>query len=405
LIKTKPEAKVYNILNFGARAGSNYNNTAAIQKAIDACSVGGIVLVPKGQFISGAIFLKSNMTLQIEKDGELKASTKLDDYLPLVRNRFEGWELDTYASLINAGKLNRDSLYTIENIAIRGEGKITGGGTYLGNAMIEAKGIRSRGRLICIMNARNVDIQGLTLRDSHCWTLHYIYSDNITCHDLDIKSTAINGDGIDPDSSTDSYIFNNNFSTSDDCIAIKSGKNPEGNIIGRPTENVLISDCKFVRGFSLAIGSEMSGGVKNIVIRDCEVGNLKEGIQIKSRKDRGGYVENVRVMDCDLLRIKIETTITYNSDGNAAPALPYFRNLEFSNLNMSKAKAGSIPISVDGFPDPEHYTANVVFRNILLPAASSVSLNYSKKITFRNVRCADGKAPAYTITNSENIEK
>jgi exo-poly-alpha-galacturonosidase len=405
VLKTKTRQRIFNILDYGAKADSSVNNTAAIQRAIDACTKDGIVLVPEGQFISGALFLKSNMTLQIEKGGELKASQNLQDYLPMVRNRFEGWELDTYASLINAGKLDRNAAYTIENIAIRGQGRITGGGSQLGNAMINANGIRSRGRLICIMNARNVEVQGLTLEDSHCWTLHYIYSSNISCHDLTINSFAINGDGIDPDSSIDSYIFNNIFSTADDCIAIKSGKNPEGNLVNRPTENVFISDCKFIRGLGLAIGSEMSGGVRNVVIRDCEVGNLKEGIQIKSRKDRGGFVENIRVRDCDLLRIKIETTITYNSDGEAAPELPHFRNIEFSNLDMSKGKTGKALIMVDGFPDPGHYTSNVSFSNIMLPPASSITVNYSKDVRFTRVICADGSKPAYKITNSEKIEK
>lgn len=404
-VSTRPVSKVYNILDYGAVPDDPNLDTKAVQKTIDVCNFGGTVLVPKGQFIIGAIFLKSNMTLLIDKDGELKASKMLDDYLPMVKNRFEGWELDTYASLINAGKLDRKPVYNIENITIRGEGKITGGSSELGNAMIGAKGIRSRGRLICIMNAKNVNVQGLTLQDSHCWTLHYIYSDNVTCHDLDIKSTAINGDGIDPDSSTDSYIFNSTFSTSDDCIAIKSGKNPEGNIVARPTVNVRISDCKFVRGFGLAIGSEMSGGVKKVSIRDCEVGNLKEGIQIKSRKDRGGYVEDVYVSDCDLLRIKIETTVAYNSDGKAAPVLPHFRNLMFSNMNMSKAKVNSTPISVDGFADVKHYTSNVTFKNVLLPQNAAVSLNYCKDIKFENVRTVDHKVPVYKISNSENIKK
>lgn len=404
-ISTTQKSKIYNILDYGAGADDTKMDTKAVQKAIDACNSGGTVLVPKGQFIIGAIFLKSNMTLLIDKGGELKASKILDDYLPMVKNRFEGWELDTYASLINAGKLDRRPVYNIENISIRGQGKITGGSSELGNAMIGASGIRSRGRLICIMNAKNVNVQGLTLQDSHCWTLHYIYSDDVTCHDLDIKSTAINGDGIDPDSSTDSYIFNSTFSTADDCIAIKSGKNPEGNVVARPTINVSISDCKFIRGFGLAIGSEMSGGVKNVLIRDCEVGKLKEGIQIKSRKDRGGYVENVYVSDCDLLRIKIETTVAYNSDGEAAPVLPHFRNLVFSNMNMSKAKANGTPISVDGFADVQHYTSNVVFKNVLLPLNASVSLNYCKDIKFENVHTADHKAPVYKITNSQNIQK
>jgi exo-poly-alpha-galacturonosidase len=401
--KTKAKSKIFNVLDYGAVADDQTLNTIAIQKAIDACSKGGTVYIPKGKFLSGALFLKSDMTLHIAKYGVLKGSKDTKDYLPFILNRFEGWEMETFASLINAGKLDRSGKYHVSNLSIMGEGTISGGGSPLGSAMIKANGIRSRGRLICIMNGQNINMQGLNIENAPCWTIHYIYSDKVTLHDLNIVSTARNGDGIDPDSSTDSYIFNCDFSTGDDCIAIKSGKNPEGYFVGKPTRNIRITDCNFIKGHSLAIGSEMSGGVSDVFIQDCKIGNLLHGLQIKATKDRGGYVKNVIVRDCELLKVTLYTAVNYNNDGEAAPVLPQFSDMEFSNLNLSNAKTNEVLIDVNGFEDEQHYTRNIVFKNIILPNQSIIRVKNGEAITFKDVKGLDNKKPEYKIIASKEI--
>jgi exo-poly-alpha-galacturonosidase len=403
-ITTRNAGKTYNILNYGALGDSITLNTAAIQKAIDDCSPDGTVVIPAGIFLSGALFLKSDMTLFIEKGGVLKGSANIEDYLPMIPNRFEGWERESFASLITAGKLDRSGKINVTNLAIRGEGKIYGGGSLLGNAMKAAKGKRARGRLICLMNCSNVDIQGLAIENSPCWTVQYTYCTNVTCHDLKIRSEAPNGDGIDPDSSMDSYIFNCLFNTSDDCIAIKSGKNPEGNIIGKPTGNLWITNCDFAEGISVSVGSEMSGGVRNVLIRDCKLGNLSNGLQIKSTKERGGFVENLSVRDCELQLIKIVTSINFNMDGEAAPDMPVFRNIEFSNINMTKANINKPVIFIEGFDDPEHYTKNVILRNIVLPENSKVYIRNCSDFMFDNVLTAMKHKPEFEIITSNNIK-
>ncbi|MDP4290258.1 MAG: glycosyl hydrolase family 28-related protein, partial [Bacteroidota bacterium] len=156
---TRHKGKIVDVTQFGAKGDGVTLNTVFIQKAIDQCPTGGTVLIPKGLFLSGALFLKSHMTLLIKAGGELKGSTNEADYRPFINNRFEGWEMKTYASLLNAGTMDRKGGFSVERLSIRGEGTITGGGTPLANKMIEKDGLRSRGRLICLMNCRDVEIQ------------------------------------------------------------------------------------------------------------------------------------------------------------------------------------------------------------------------------------------------------
>jgi polygalacturonase len=402
--KTTSKGKLYNILDYGARNDSLVKNTKAIQAAIDACTEGGTVYIPKGTFVSGAIFLKSNMTLYIEKGATLKGSADTADYLPLILNRFEGWELETYASLINAGTLNRNGSYNIKNLRITGGGTIRGGGRKLGDAMIKARGLRGRGRLICLMNCQDVSLSNLTITEPPSWTIHYIYSDNITCHDLNIITNGIrNGDGIDPDSSTDSYIFNCTFDTGDDCIAIKSGKNPEGFFVAKPTKNVRITDCDFKRGHGISIGSEMSGGVSDVLVQDCKAGALLHGMQIKGTKDRGGYVKNVTVADCQLLQITIFSAVNYNNDGEPAPEVPMFENFVFKNIDLSSASTKEPVININGFKEPGHKLRNVDFTDIQLPANARIVINDTERVAFKNIQSPANSKPQFDVVSSTDI--
>ncbi|MFD0749475.1 glycosyl hydrolase family 28 protein [Mucilaginibacter calamicampi] len=401
--KTTAQGKILNVLTFGAKGDGTTLNTKAIQAAIDVCPAGGTVLIPSGTFISGALYLKSKMTLDIARGATLKGSTNDADYLPFYKNRFEGWELETYASLLNAGKMNSKGGYVVEQLTIRGEGTLSGGGDPLGKAMIAKSGLRGRGRLICLMNCRNVDIQGLTIKDSPCWTIHYIYSKGVSCHDLNITSTLLNGDGIDPDSSDDSYIFNCSFLTGDDCIAIKSGKNPEGDKIARPTTNVRITDCDFLAGHGISIGSEMSGGVDGVLVQDCKTGSLLYGMQIKGTKERGGYVRNVTVADCQLLRITIYSKLGYNNDGAAAAAEPMFEHFTFRNIDLSRANLRQSVMDLNGFKQAGHQLNDVTFENIIMPKDGRIVIKDATNLKFINVLATDGSKPNYEITDGSNI--
>jgi exo-poly-alpha-galacturonosidase len=409
-LRTPAKEPVVSVLDHGAVGDGKTLNTAALQSAIDACPKGGIVLIPAGTFLSGALYLKSDMTLLIAKDGVLKGTANPADYTPFNRNRFEGWEMETHASLLNAGTLDSKGPANLRNLSIRGEGTISGGGRKLYDASMalypkKVDGLRSRGRLILLMNAENVEISGLTIEESPCWTLHYIYSANVSLHGLTIRSNVHNGDGIDPDSSKSSLIFNCSFDTGDDCIAIKSGKNPEGNVVNRPTENVRIFDCTFKRGHGISIGSEMSGGVRNVLVEDCIAGPLLHGLQIKATEERGGFVEDVTVRDCDLRQITVYTKLPYNNDGQPAPSAPFFRNFCFENIDLTQADPSKPVIIVNGFQAEGHATSGVSFNNIKLPAAATVQVDRCTDVTFANITTADGSAPTYEITRSSNVAR
>ena len=254
------------------------------------------------------------------------------------------------------------------------------------------------------MNCQNVSLSDLTITEPPCWTIHYIYSNNVTCQNLNIITVNIrNGDGIDPDSSTDAYIFNCTFDTGDDCIAIKSGKNPEGFFVAKPTKNVRITDCDFKRGHGISIGSEMSGGVSDVLVQDCKAGKLLHGMQIKGTKDRGGYVKNVTVTDCQLLQITIFSAVNYNNDGEAAPQIPTFENFVFRNIDMSMASDAGTTININGFKDPAHRLRNVTFTNVTVPEQSKVVVNDAEKIKFTEVKSAAGAKPQYMVNNSSEV--
>jgi hypothetical protein len=214
---------------------------------------------------------------------------------------------------------------------------------------------------------------------------------------------VLNGDGIDPDSSKNSYLFDILFDTGDDCIAIKSGKNPEGNVADRPTEGVRIFDCRFERGHGISIGSEMSGGVRDVRVEDCVAGALLHGLQIKATPERGGFIEDVTVRNCDLQQITVFTKLPYNNDGQSAPTPPRFRRFRFENIDLRQADPQTPAIIVNGFEAEGHETRDVTFQNIRLPAAATVKLDRVADVSFTGITSADGTAPVYEITRSARV--
>lgn len=395
--------------------------TAALQAAIDDAQAGDTVWLPAGATaLSGALWLHSDMTLQI--DGVLQGSVDPADYLQnddprtdryagLIQSRYEGWEMQCFASLLNAGEIDTQDRARVacHDLRIVGSGTIRGGGTALGEAQRALytdldlypeylsdgrPGRRVRGRLINLSQCRNVELAGLTIAEPPAWTVHMIYCDTITSHGLTIQSRGIeNGDGWDPDSSKHCLLFDTTFDTGDDCIAIKSGKNPEGAVLNLPTEDVQVFDVVVLGGNGLAIGSEQSGGVADVLIRDCTVHHSRYGVQLKAHKDRGGYIKRVRVQDCDIDSFTVQS-VDYNADGEPAPTRP-----EIADITVVNTKIGGLQpaIKLLGFDDPEHYLKAITLVDLVVDGganAKAIELACVDGVTLTNVLTAAGHTPS-----------
>ena len=300
-----------NITDYGAVSDGSVC-TAAIQRAIDLCEKGGMVYVPEGTFVTGALFLKSDMTLYLEAGARLLGSSDVNDF-PVMGYLFEGRDQLCYASLINTDGAPH------KNITIDGAGTIDANGAELFTAeMSENKG--KRGRAVCIRNTENLVIKGVTIRQSPAWCLHLIYCKNVLLDGIEVHSKydengnkyehIFNGDGIDIDSCYDVRVINLLIASQDDCIAIKSGRDEEGRRVGISSENITIENCSFKSGFGVAVGSEMSGGVENVTVKNCAFENTHSIASVKAPRGRGGYIKNIRYENCSLINRDTEITDT-----------------------------------------------------------------------------------------------
>ena len=290
------------ITDFGAAADGTVC-TPSIQKAIDLCEKGGTVYVPAGTFVTGALYLKSDMTLYLEEGARLLGSGDLADF-PLMGYPFEGYDQLCYASLLNTDGA------PYRNIAIEGKGTIDANGEALFLAeMEERKG--KRGRAVCIRNTDGVIIRGVRIRQSPSWCLHLLYCRNVLIEGVEVHTKydengrryahIFNGDGIDLDSCQNVRVAKSLIASQDDCIAVKSGRDAAGRRAGIPSRDIVIEDCSFQSGFGVAMGSEMSGGVENVTVRDCVFENTHSIASIKAIRGRGSYIRNIRYENCSLI--------------------------------------------------------------------------------------------------------
>ncbi len=388
-------------------------NTAALQRAIDDCKAGETVYFPTGTYLSGALRLHSNMEIYLEEDAVLQGTSCVEDYLPKIKSRFEGLAWDCYSSLLNIGKLDpKNHKYVCENVVIRGGGAIYGGGKTLMDNVIATERVllkefmqenealvkscdkadvipaRARPRLINISNSKNVIIGNLRIGHGPAWNVHFVYSKDIVTYGCVISSKGVwNGDGWNPDSSENCTIFNTEFDTHDDAIAIKSGRNPEGNVVKRPTKNVRVFDCHGTRGVS--IGSELSGGIENVSIWDSCF-NVGGGLNIKTSWMRGGYVKNVKAKDCILAHIRIRTDYGCNQDGEAAGKLTKIENIDLENVESlghttayyTFEKVSDYALRITGFEEQEYHIQCVNLKNLRLHVPEGEEKN---KVWIENV--------------------
>ena len=290
------------------------------------------MFVPAGRWVTGPIHLASNIHLHLAEGAELLFSQDFADYLPVVFSRWEGLELMNYSPLVYA----KDC----ENVAITGKGKLDGRGQawwpWKKTQKDAAKRLYDmasagtppekrvfgtpgdlRPSFIQTVGCKNVLVEGVTISSGPMWTIHPVYSENVIVRRVTVLTDGPNNDGLNPDSSKNVLVEDSFFSTGDDCVVIKSGLNEDGWRVGRPSENIVVRRLRGQRGHGgVVIGSEMSGGVRNVFVNDCEFVGTDRGLRIKSMRGRGGVIENMyyqNVRHLDLRLLDVELTTFYGS--------------------------------------------------------------------------------------------
>jgi polygalacturonase len=393
--KPAPQPRRCLITDFGAVTNSQAVNTKAIQSAIDRCASdgGGVVVVPKGRFMSGALFFKQGVSLLVEKDAILKGTTNLDDY-PQVNTRWEGVERKWTCAFLNFDNMT--------NVLVTGEGMIDGsgdlwmkrggfgrrgrrGGTNSipagtnapavardiataadistnasGTNMIPRRGLP---RLICFSNCRNVRITNLHLQQQAIWCLHLLYCRNVVVDKLDIRALQYipSSDGIDVDSSRDVKISRCYISCFDDDISIKSGKDADGLRVNRPSENITISDCSIGSGGGIDIGSEVSGSVRHVLVQRCKFTGTDSAARIKSQPSRGGVIEDITWRDIQLNNVfqMVDFNLAWRVVQPIAPpakVLTVVRNVRLVNFSGTAQSGGGMR----GLPDSPIQDVNFI---------------------------------------------
>ena len=392
-------------------------HTAKIQSLIDTVSDngGGVIVVPKGTYLTGALFFKQGVNLYLCEGGTLKGSDSAEDF-PICRYRWEGHDASCYASLINAG-IGENG---VRGFVIAGAGTIDANGvTIFNKEMKEQKG--ARGRAVCIQNSSDITIEGVTIRQSPSWCLHLINSRNIRINNVKIHTkydehgkrykNIFNGDGIDADSCQNVSITNSLIASQDDCIAVKSGKDAEGRASAAASENIHIENCRFESGFGVAVGSEMSGGVRNVTVRDCTFNNTFSIGSIKTCRGRGGVIEdilfeNVSLLntdtehkDCKWFRGGIYVDSYYSNDEISTEKhpvteeTPLIKNITFRNVKLDTCGGNAIYIS--GLP--EMHCKNISLENITAIGKYGMKVYFTDNLKMENVTVSAREGEDYLI--------
>jgi polygalacturonase len=382
-------AVTLNVRDNGATGDGKTKDTLAIQLTIERCSVfgGGEVVVPAGDYLTGALALRSGVTLRIEEGATLNGSPDMADY-PFAQVRWEGHWTKGYLGFISATDA--------DNIGIVGPGKIIGSPTE--KRRNEAGTGYRNPALLEFNNCRNVRVENLTTQNFSMWSIHPVYCENVTFKNVVIQSGA---DGIDVDSCKHTVIDGCTFDTGDDSISLKSGRGAEGNLIGRVCEDTLITNCTLGdRGFAcIGIGSETAAGVRGVRIEKCKFIHARShAIFIKSRVGRGAFVEDVSANDCDVSGmgqgfLQITNTSTGKDDGVAdvpgEAGIPLFKNFRFTNMRVT-----DVPMLVDATRiDPEKPLDGLTLENITGTCKKGMELAYVKNVHLSGIKVTGFEGP------------
>jgi len=380
-------APTCNPRDFGAKGDGTTKDTVAIQSAIDACAAkgGGAVRLTAGTWLSAPIVLKSNITLQLDKGATLLGSPDHGDYPEKIEFRLPG--VQSLVSATNA-----------ENVAITGEGAIDGNGESWWQM---ARSVRDAGvmgnphprpRLVVFDHCKHVRIEGVTIQNSPMWQLVPYYCDDVVIHNIRVLAPqhSPNTDAVDPFSSSNVRIDHLYADVGDDDIAIKSGaiNSPGGD---EPSRDITISDCTFLHGHGLSIGSEIAGGARNILAERIHFEGTDNGIRVKANRDRGNDVSNLVFRDIDMKDVKNPLVISeyypriLPSEGAVEPApvtrlTPHFHNIVLKNVTATGASMAGAIVGL-----PEAPVTDIVLQNVNLSGEKGLSIGYAN-VTGQNVK-------------------
>lgn len=478
------------VTDFGAIGDGKELNTEAFAKAIDALSQkgGGRLVVPAGVWLTGPIVLKSHINLHLENRSIILFSPDKDLY-PLVETSFEGLDTRRCQSPISG--------IDLENVAITGSGAIDGNGhfwrplkkqkvtesywkratskggvfkrddywmpsaQYLHADTISDMNVPRhfdtdeqwaavrdflRPVMVSFQRCKNVYLQGVIFQNSPAWNIHPLMCENVIVDGIQVRnpSYAQNGDGLDLESCRNVIVVNSSFDVGDDGICIKSGKDEDGRRRARPCENVIIDNCTVFKGHGgFVVGSEMSGGVKNIKLTNCSFLGTDVGLRFKSRRGRGGVVENIYVSNVSMIDITTDSFLfdlfyggksavevleegSETSSTDDIPVVtdetPAFRNIYFNNVVSRNARRAmffnGIPempidnINIENVSVTARYGAefsestNINLKNVhIVPAEGSpLVLKNVKNFHINGFDCPDDKAPAITVNGKRTAQ-
>ncbi|WP_297091783.1 glycoside hydrolase family 28 protein [uncultured Draconibacterium sp.] len=440
-----PDA-TFKVADYGAVADGKTVATEAIQKAIDAAAKagGGKVIFEPGTYLSGALFVKSNVELHIG-EGVVIQAIQNNDHYPRKRTRIAGIEMEWPAALIN--------VYDEKNVRITGKGVIDGNGRYWWNKFwgepkysggmwgeYKEKGIRwavdydcERVRPVVIWESEDVLLKDFTVKRAGFWTVSLTYSSRVHVDGLLVRNNigghGPSSDGIDTDSSKDILVENCDIDCNDDNLCIKAGKDADGLRVNRPAENIVYRNCITRAGHGLlTLGSETSGGMRNIEVYGLEADGTNIGIRFKSAKVRGGLMENIHFHDIKMknvanpfhFELNWYPEYSYCNIPESIPeeeikdrwrvlsqrvepeekGIPEFRNIKLSNIVVEKAKRA---FYANAYPEkPIH---NIHWENVLVEAEESGKLSYASDWTMKNVQLKTASGKPIELIECANIQQ
>lgn len=400
------QAATFNVRDFGATGDGKTPDTAAIQKALDACAgTGGTVVFPAGTYYSQPLKVSTKTTVALEAGATLLASTNQADFMKVPGDWLKAKSGGDFIPFISGKDL--------EDVTFTGFGTIDGNGAVWWPEAEKARQIKPgytlpRPNLIVINRATNLRMENLTLQNSP--KFHYVPTE---CEGVVISNVTIlaperaaNTDAIDPSNCKNVLITKCKIDVGDDNIAIKAGKPVAGRAFA--CEDITITDCTFIHGHGMSIGSETVGGVRNVTVKNCTFENTENGIRIKSDTKRGGIVEN---LVCDGITMKnvdpaITLTCVYQGtsagDQKAGDAstngtnTPVFRNIRISNLTATCPKAAGLILGL-----PQSCISNVVLENVKITAAKPFAISNARGVELKNVSVTVPKGEAFKLENAE----